>query len=75
MKHLELAGVAFIQANMWRLGEQEAELMPIGFEVAFPSLIDIAKALELEIPYGDPALQGIYAKRDLKLKRYQHHSC
>ncbi|CAL9110147.1 unnamed protein product [Musa acuminata var. zebrina] len=62
-------GLAFIRENMWRLREEEAELMPIGFEVAFPSLLDIAKALELEIPYGDPSLQEIDAKRSLKLKR------
>ncbi|CAD5165947.1 unnamed protein product [Musa acuminata subsp. malaccensis] len=62
-------GLAFIRENMWRLSEEEAELMPIGFEVAFPSLLDIAKALELEIPYGDPSLQEIDAKRSLKLKR------
>ncbi|URE37604.1 FR47-like protein [Musa troglodytarum] len=62
-------GLAFIRENMWRLREEEAELMPIGFEVAFPSLLDIAKALELEIPYGDPSLQEIDAKRNLKLKR------
>lgn len=55
---------------MWRLGEEKDELMPIGFEVAFPSLIDIAKGLGLEVPYDDPALKKIYAKRNLKLKRY-----
>ncbi|RRT71158.1 hypothetical protein B296_00002825 [Ensete ventricosum] len=59
-----------LACNMWRLREEEAELMPIGFEVAFPSLLDIAKELELEIPYGDPSLQEIDAKRNLKLKRY-----
>lgn len=54
---------------MWRLGEEQEELMPIGFEVAFPSLIDVAKSLALEVPYDDPALQDIHAKRNLKLKR------
>lgn len=70
MAPFNLTGLAFIRENMWRLREEEAELMPIGFEVAFPSLLDIAKALELEIPYGDPSLKEIDAKRSLKLKRY-----
>ena len=62
-------GLLFLRENMWRLSEKEDELMPIGFEVAFPSLIDIAKALGLQFPYDHSALQKIYAKRNLKLKR------
>ncbi|WOL11698.1 ent-copalyl diphosphate synthase 1, chloroplastic-like [Canna indica] len=62
-------GLAFISENMWRMGGEEAELMPIGFEIAFPNLIDMAKALELDIPYDDPALQLIYEMRNVKLKR------
>nr|XP_010918399.1 ent-copalyl diphosphate synthase 1, chloroplastic isoform X2 [Elaeis guineensis] len=62
-------GISFLRDNMWRLAEEEAELMPIGFEIAFPSLLEIAKSLGLELPYDDPALQDIYASRNLKLKR------
>ncbi|XP_038973217.1 ent-copalyl diphosphate synthase 1, chloroplastic-like [Phoenix dactylifera] len=62
-------GISFLRDNMWRLAQEEAELMPIGFEIAFPSLLEIAKALGLELPYDDPALQDIYASRNLKLKR------
>lgn len=62
-------GLFFLRENLWRLAEEKEELMPIGFEVAFPSLVDVAKALDLEFPYDDPTLQDIYAKRDLKLKR------
>ena len=54
---------------MWRLAEEEDELMPIGFEITFPSLLDISKALGLQIPYDDPALHNIRAKRNQKLKR------
>ncbi|CAK9147054.1 unnamed protein product [Ilex paraguariensis] len=42
--------------------------MPIGFEVAFPSLIEIARKLDIEIP-DSPILQEIYARRNLKLTR------
>ncbi|XP_072971136.1 ent-copalyl diphosphate synthase 1-like isoform X1 [Typha angustifolia] len=62
-------GIKFICKNIWRLAEEEEEFMPIGFEIAFPSLIEMAKDLGLELPYNDPALDDIYAKRDLKLKR------
>ncbi|ONK76443.1 uncharacterized protein A4U43_C03F27940 [Asparagus officinalis] len=62
-------GLLFLRENIWRLGEEKDELMPIGFEVTFTSLIDIAKGLGLEVPYDDPALKKIYAKRNLKLKR------
>lgn len=55
---------------MWRLAEEEAELMPIGFEIAFPSLIEMAKDLGLDVPFDHPALKDIYARRSLKLKRY-----
>ncbi|OAY73106.1 Ent-copalyl diphosphate synthase 1, chloroplastic [Ananas comosus] len=70
--HLEKyeRGLSFLRENMWRLAEEEAELMTIGFEIAFPSLIEMAKNLGLDIPYDDPALKDIYARRSLKLKRY-----
>lgn len=44
--------------------------MPIGFEVALPSLIERAKKLEIDIPDDGPGLQEIYARKELKLKRY-----
>jgi ent-copalyl diphosphate synthase len=43
--------------------------MPIGFEVAFPSLLAIAKELDIEVPDDSTFLQEIYARRNLKLKR------
>ncbi|OAY75316.1 Ent-copalyl diphosphate synthase 1, chloroplastic, partial [Ananas comosus] len=52
-----------------KLAEEEAELMPIGFEIAFPSLIEMAKDLGLDVPFDHPALKDIYARRSLKLKR------
>ncbi|OAY71424.1 Ent-copalyl diphosphate synthase 1, chloroplastic [Ananas comosus] len=68
--HLEKyeRGLSFLRENMWRLAEEEPELMNIGFEIAFPSLVEMAKNLGLDIPYDDPALKDIYARRSLKLK-------
>ncbi|KAG0456773.1 hypothetical protein HPP92_024561 [Vanilla planifolia] len=62
-------GIRFLKENMWRLAEVEDELITIGFEVALPSLLDIAKAMSLEFPYDEPALQRIYAKREMKLNK------
>jgi hypothetical protein len=56
---------------MYKLGDENAEHMPIGFEVAFPSLIDIARKLSIDIPDDShPILQEIYDRRNLKLSRY-----
>lgn len=58
-----------MRENLSKLGDENAEHMPIGFEVAFPSLIEIAKKLGIDIPYDSPVLQDIYARRQLKLTR------
>ncbi|CAL5427695.1 hypothetical protein CsSME_00041883 [Camellia sinensis var. sinensis] len=62
-------GISFIKKNICKLEDENAEHMPIGFEVAFPSLIEIAQKLDIEVPYDSPVLQEIYAKRNLKLTR------
>lgn len=48
--------------------------MPIGFEVAFPSLLEIAEDMGIEVPDDSPVLQEIYAQRDLKLKKLVQNS-
>ena len=63
------AGLSFLHENMWRLAEEEQESMPIGFEIAFPSLIQTARNLGIDFPYDHPALQSIYSNREIKLKR------
>uniref|UniRef100_A0A0D9VHD3 ent-copalyl diphosphate synthase n=1 Tax=Leersia perrieri TaxID=77586 RepID=A0A0D9VHD3_9ORYZ len=62
-------GLAYIQENLWRLGEDDEEWMMVGFEVTFPVLLEKAKSLGLDINYDDPALQDIYEKRNLKLAK------
>ncbi|KAG8389342.1 hypothetical protein BUALT_Bualt02G0219300 [Buddleja alternifolia] len=63
-------GISFINENLYKLEDENEEHMTIGFEVALPSLIEIAKKLDIDIPYDSPSLQRIYARRDLKLTRY-----
>nr|ADZ55292.1 ent-copalyl diphosphate synthase [Triticum aestivum] len=62
-------GLSFLEENMWRLAEEDLESMPIGFEIAFPSLLEVAKSLGIGFPYDHHALQRIYANREVKLKR------
>ncbi|CAN6305204.1 unnamed protein product [Urochloa humidicola] len=62
-------GLSFLHENMWRLAEEEQESMPIGFEIAFPSLIQIASNLNIYFPYDHPALDSIYSNREIKLRR------
>ncbi|KAK6141389.1 hypothetical protein DH2020_024880 [Rehmannia glutinosa] len=60
-------GISFIKENIHKLEDENEEHMPIGFEVALPSLIEIAKKLDIDIPNDSKGLQEIYAKRELKL--------
>ncbi|XP_073151654.1 ent-copalyl diphosphate synthase 1 [Henckelia pumila] len=62
-------GICYIQENIAKLGDEDEEHMPIGFEVALPSLIEIAKKLGIDIPDDSPGMQDIYARRNLKLTR------
>ncbi|KAK9067613.1 hypothetical protein SSX86_011724 [Deinandra increscens subsp. villosa] len=62
-------GLKFLKENIYKLEDENEEHMPIGFEVAFPSLIDIAKKLKIEVPEDSPALKEIYARRNLKLTK------
>jgi hypothetical protein len=49
--------------------------MLAGFETIFPTLLEMAKDVGLDMPCDDPALQDIYAKRDLKLAKYDNYTC
>nr|CAB3499663.1 unnamed protein product [Digitaria exilis] len=51
------------------IAKEEQDSMPIGFELAFPSLIQTARNLGIDFPYDHPALQSIYSNREIKLKR------
>nr|QMW69082.1 terpene synthase 2 [Callicarpa americana] len=62
-------GLKFIRENIHKVEYENEDHMPVGFEVALPSLINMAKKLGIEIPDDSPGMQDIYAKRDLKLKK------
>ncbi|XP_075095034.1 ent-copalyl diphosphate synthase 1-like [Nicotiana tabacum] len=62
-------GMSFVRENLSKIGDENAGHMPIGFEVAFPSLIEIGKKISIDIPDDSPVLREIYARRNLKLTR------
>ncbi|KAI9119301.1 hypothetical protein K1719_009976 [Acacia pycnantha] len=62
-------GLAFFRENISKLEDENVEHMPIGFEVAFPSLLDIARDLNIEVPDDSPVLKQILEMRNVKLTR------
>ncbi|XP_027935618.1 ent-copalyl diphosphate synthase, chloroplastic-like [Vigna unguiculata] len=62
-------GMQFFKENLCKLQDENPEHMPIGFEVTFPSLLDLARILDVEVPDDSPILKNILAMRDLKLKK------
>ncbi|KAK7336757.1 hypothetical protein VNO77_17304 [Canavalia gladiata] len=62
-------GMTFFKENLGKLENENAEHMPIGFEVAFPSLLDMARGLNIEVPDNSPILNKIFAMRNVKLTR------
>ncbi|XP_071714189.1 ent-copalyl diphosphate synthase 1-like [Rutidosis leptorrhynchoides] len=65
-------GLKFLKGNINKLESENENNMTIGFEVAFPSLIELARKLNINAPLSDdeyPVLKTIYARRDLKLKK------
>jgi len=64
-------GMGFFRENLGKLENENEEHMPIGFEVAFPSLLDRARGLNIDVPNDSPILKNIFSKRDEKLKRYR----
>ena len=49
--------------------------MLVAFEMTFTMLLEMAKDIGLDLPNDEPALQDIYAKRDLKLAMYGNYIC
>ncbi|XP_058739280.1 ent-copalyl diphosphate synthase, chloroplastic [Vicia villosa] len=62
-------GMTFFRENLGKLENENEEHMPIGFEVAFPSLLERARGLNIDVPNDSPILKNIFAKRDEKLTR------
>ncbi|KAJ9543438.1 hypothetical protein OSB04_023145, partial [Centaurea solstitialis] len=62
-------GVKFLKENISKLENENEEHMTTGFDLVFPSLIDIAKKLNIGVSEDSPVLKEIYARRKLKLAK------
>ncbi|KAM7503070.1 hypothetical protein LguiB_001974 [Lonicera macranthoides] len=63
-------GITFFKENFNNLANENDEHMLIGFEIAFPGLVQKARKYEIEVPDDShPILKDINAKRDYKLSK------
>ncbi|KAM7497734.1 hypothetical protein LguiA_022148 [Lonicera macranthoides] len=63
-------GITFFKENFNNLANENAEHMLIGFEIAFPGLIQKARKYGIEVPDDShPILKDINAMRDYKLSK------
>ncbi|KAI3762755.1 hypothetical protein L1987_53196 [Smallanthus sonchifolius] len=62
-------GIKFVNENMNKLEHEKEEHMTPGFELVFPTLIELARKLGIEVPTDSPVLNMIYARRDMKLAK------
>jgi ent-kaurene synthase len=62
------AGVKFIESNFTSINDAKQH-RPIGFDILFPSLIEYAQTLGINIATGDTRVDAMIQKRDKELQR------
>ncbi|XP_054814352.1 ent-copalyl diphosphate synthase 1-like [Prosopis cineraria] len=62
-------GLQYFREHVNTLETENREHMTCGFEVILPSLLQLAKSFNIDVPNDFPALQEILARKDAKLKR------
>lgn len=62
-------GLRFIESNV-SSATDEVQQSPVGFDIIFPSLIQSAMNLGINLPLGDSTLATIFHMRDFELQRY-----
>ncbi|KAI7743735.1 hypothetical protein M8C21_017704, partial [Ambrosia artemisiifolia] len=62
-------GLKFVNENMNKLGDEEDEHMLIAFEIVFPSLIERARKLKINVSNDSSILKELYSRRELKLAK------
>ncbi|XP_050234623.2 ent-kaur-16-ene synthase, chloroplastic-like [Mercurialis annua] len=61
-------GLGFIEANCWAVND-ERQLTPIGFDITFPAMIELAIEYELELPFHPEILDVLLQKREKEVAR------
>lgn len=66
---LVILGLHFIESNLASAtdGEQPS---PVGFDIIFPSMIESAMNLDVNLPLGGLTLDALLLRRDFELQRY-----
>ncbi|KAF5195552.1 Copalyl diphosphate synthase [Thalictrum thalictroides] len=62
-------GLSFLRQNLHRLRDEDPEHLLSGFEVTFPTLVEMAQKLGLQVLKDSDVFQDLLAKRAQKLKR------
>ncbi|KAK2416658.1 zinc finger BED domain-containing protein RICESLEEPER [Trifolium repens] len=61
-------GIQFIESNFTAINDDKQH-RPIGFDILFPSLIEYAQTLGINLPIGATSLEAIIQKKDKELQR------
>lgn len=61
-------GLHFIESHLASATDEE-QPSPVGFDILFPSMIESAKNLDINLPLGGSTLDALLDRRDFELKR------
>ncbi|XP_019455520.1 PREDICTED: ent-kaur-16-ene synthase, chloroplastic isoform X2 [Lupinus angustifolius] len=61
-------GLLFIESNITSINDEKQHL-PIGFDILFPSLVEYAQDLGINLPLGATSLEAIIRKKEIELQR------
>lgn len=62
-----IVGIGFIGSNLWAATDKH-QYSPIGFEIIFPGMIELARDLDLSLPMPEKMIH----KRDVAVERSIH---
>ncbi|MED6221373.1 Gly-Xaa carboxypeptidase [Stylosanthes scabra] len=62
-------GLIFFKENLSKIHDESVAEMLVAFEFTLPSLLDMARSMNIEVPVDSPVLKKLFAMRDLKLKK------
>ncbi|KAJ1385084.1 Terpenoid cyclases/protein prenyltransferase alpha-alpha toroid [Sesbania bispinosa] len=61
-------GLQFIESNITSINDEKQHL-PIGFDILYPSLIEYAQNLGINLPIGASSSEAMIKKREIELQR------
>ncbi|XP_057458258.1 ent-kaurene synthase 5, chloroplastic-like isoform X1 [Lotus japonicus] len=64
-------GLKFLESNITSIND-ENQHTPIGFDLLFPSMIEYAQNLGINLPIGAISLEAMIRKREIELQRGSH---